>query len=296
MPLRCVASSLARPRTSKTRTLFTSSRWSRCSPGSGSAPTASRRARTAPTRPSAQLGEHTGLAVFLGARDGADRLHHQLRLQPHHRAVPVGRRRLRRRHASCSARASGVVSGAALLVDYVLTITISIASGADAIFSFLPPAWLRGLQARRSRFVGRSALLTMMNLRGVKESVTALVPIFVIFLVTHAIVLIVLAIGGHVGEIAAVTAEVTSNVSDTFAGARHVRHAEALRPRVFARRRHLHRDRGRLQRRRASCASRGSRPPSARWCSWPRRWRSPRGGILLCYLLVHADARRRARR
>src|SRR3954464_6234177 len=32
----------------------------------------------------------------------------------------------------------GVVSGAALLVDYVLTITISIASGADAIFSFLP--------------------------------------------------------------------------------------------------------------------------------------------------------------
>src|SRR3954454_14847888 len=37
--------------------------------------------------------------------------------------------------------AAGVISGAALLVDYVLTITISIASGADAIFSFLPPAW-----------------------------------------------------------------------------------------------------------------------------------------------------------
>src|SRR5215831_4972528 len=36
----------------------------------------------------------------------------------------------------------GVLSGAALLVDYVLTITISIASGADAIFSFLPAAWL----------------------------------------------------------------------------------------------------------------------------------------------------------
>src|SRR5689334_11723808 len=34
---------------------------------------------------------------------------------------------------------AGVVSGSALLVDYVLTITISIASGADAIFSFLPP-------------------------------------------------------------------------------------------------------------------------------------------------------------
>src|SRR5439155_24462105 len=32
----------------------------------------------------------------------------------------------------------GVVSGCALLVDYVLTISISIASGGDAIFSFVP--------------------------------------------------------------------------------------------------------------------------------------------------------------
>src|SRR5258708_10643606 len=36
----------------------------------------------------------------------------------------------------------GLVSGCALVVDYVLTIAISIASGADAIFSFLPVAWL----------------------------------------------------------------------------------------------------------------------------------------------------------
>src|SRR5438094_1377064 len=36
----------------------------------------------------------------------------------------------------------GVVSGCALLVDYVLTIAISIASGADALFSLLPPVWL----------------------------------------------------------------------------------------------------------------------------------------------------------
>ena len=32
----------------------------------------------------------------------------------------------------------GLISGCALLIDYVLTISISIASGADAIFSFLP--------------------------------------------------------------------------------------------------------------------------------------------------------------
>src|ERR1700733_10518109 len=36
----------------------------------------------------------------------------------------------------------GLVSGCALIVDYVLTVAISIASGADAIFSFLPGSWL----------------------------------------------------------------------------------------------------------------------------------------------------------
>ena len=37
---------------------------------------------------------------------------------------------------------AGVVSGSALVIDYVLTITISVAAGADAIFSFLPPEGL----------------------------------------------------------------------------------------------------------------------------------------------------------
>src|SRR6266705_4685246 len=36
---------------------------------------------------------------------------------------------------------AGLVSGCALVIDYVLTISISIASGADAIFSFLPIHW-----------------------------------------------------------------------------------------------------------------------------------------------------------
>jgi amino acid transporter len=35
----------------------------------------------------------------------------------------------------------GVVSGSALVVDYLLTITLSICSGVDAILSFLPLAW-----------------------------------------------------------------------------------------------------------------------------------------------------------
>src|SRR4051812_16732944 len=37
----------------------------------------------------------------------------------------------------------GLVSGSALLVDYVLTITVSVASGIDAVYSFLPEGWLQ---------------------------------------------------------------------------------------------------------------------------------------------------------
>ena len=46
---------------------------------------------------------------------------------------------------------AGVVGGSALVVDYILTIAISVASGCDAIFSFLPPEWARARLARWSR-------------------------------------------------------------------------------------------------------------------------------------------------
>ena len=85
---------------------------------------------------------------------------------------------------------AGVVSGSALLVDYVLTITISIAAAGDALFSFLPPAW-HG--ARLPVEFGFILLLTTLNIRGVRESVLALLPVFLLFLVTH-----VLVIGGGI--------------------------------------------------------------------------------------------------
>jgi amino acid transporter len=107
----------------------------------------------------------------------------------------------------------GVVSGAALLVDYVLTITISIASGADAIFSFLPPQSL--VYKLPFSFLGLG-VLAIMNVRGVKESVSSLVPIFGLFVVTHVILLAV-ALGSHVGDVASVGAEVHANVARTAA-------------------------------------------------------------------------------
>jgi amino acid transporter len=76
----------------------------------------------------------------------------------------------------------GVVSGSALLIDYVLTITISIASGADAIFSFLPPHWYS--YKFEFAIIGVLVLL-ILNLRGIKEAVMPLVPVFLLFIVTH---------------------------------------------------------------------------------------------------------------
>jgi amino acid transporter len=81
---------------------------------------------------------------------------------------------------------AGVVSGAALLVDYMLTITVSIVACGDAIFSFLPAAW----QQYKIPFdIFAILLLIVLNLRGVKESVTFLAPIFVVFVVTHLLMI-----------------------------------------------------------------------------------------------------------
>ncbi len=82
---------------------------------------------------------------------------------------------------------AGVVSGSALVVDYVLTITVSVASGVDAIFSFLPPAW-QGHKVPTDLAI--LLLLLVLNLRGVKESIKVLLPIFLVFLATHLLLIL----------------------------------------------------------------------------------------------------------
>ena len=95
---------------------------------------------------------------------------------------------------------AGVVSGSALLVDYVLTIAVSIAAGADQIFSVLPHEWVAAKLLVEALVIG---LLVVMNLRGVKESVTLLAPIFGVFVLTHAI-LIFGGLAQHAGQVPAV--------------------------------------------------------------------------------------------
>ncbi|MFI5308545.1 MAG: APC family permease, partial [Polyangiales bacterium] len=153
------------------------------------------------------LGEHTGLAVFLAFATaftvfvisyGYSRIIEQF---------PSGGGGYIVASKLLGPRV-GVVSGSALLVDYVLTITVSVASGADAVFSFLPSS----LQSYKiEAALAATLVLTVLNIRGVKESVTALVPIFLTFLATHALMLAV-AIFGHLGQLGTTASHVTSSL------------------------------------------------------------------------------------
>ena len=105
-------------------------------------------------------------------------------------------------------RPAGVVSGCALLVDYVLTITTSVAAAGDALFGLIDPAWM---VCKVPAELAALIVLIVLNLRGVKESVLILLPIFILFLITHT-----LLIGGvlllNVGEVSDVAQKVVTEV------------------------------------------------------------------------------------
>jgi amino acid transporter len=97
---------------------------------------------------------------------------------------------------------AGAVAGSALVIDMVLTIAISIASGMDAIFSYLPTEWHAWKISIATLVI---VALVVVNLRGVKESVSVLAPIFMLFLLTHAIILVT-AVVQNMGNVPAVVA------------------------------------------------------------------------------------------
>lgn len=105
-----------------------------------------------------------------------------------------------------------MVSGSALIIDYVLTITISVSSGADALFSFFPIQW----QFLKLTFALTGVcFLILLNLRGVKESVLSLTPIFVIFIVTHIFV-ILYGIITHSSNFTEVAGKTYQEINSTF--------------------------------------------------------------------------------
>lgn len=132
------------------------------------------------------LGDHTGLALFLAIATAITVFVIAVSYNQVIELFPTGGGGYKV-STSLLGRRFGLVSGAALLVDYVLTIAISIAAGVDAMFSLAPAAW-NFLRPEASLLF--LAILVVLNLRGVKESIKFLLPIFIGFVLTHAFLIL----------------------------------------------------------------------------------------------------------
>lgn len=81
----------------------------------------------------------------------------------------------------------GLIAGCALILDYVLTVSISVAAGVEALASLLPlgfhsyKLWAEVLVV---------AVLIVLNLRGMKEAIRVLLPIFLGFVATHLVLIV----------------------------------------------------------------------------------------------------------
>ncbi|MBK9375122.1 MAG: APC family permease [Holophagales bacterium] len=110
-------------------------------------------------------------------------------------------------------KGAGVVSGSALVVDYAMTIAMQVAASVAALCSLAPR-----VVTQKEQLVLALILVTfliILNLRGVKESVLVLVPIFLLFLVTH-VLLIAFGIGGHASAMPEVVAATARETRETW--------------------------------------------------------------------------------
>jgi amino acid transporter len=138
------------------------------------------------------LGAHTHLGLFMAVATAATVFIISLAYNQVIELFPTGGGGYRVATSLIGPRA-GLVSGAGLIVDYVLTIAISVASGVDALFSLLPPG---AAVFKLPTELSLVAVLLVLNLRGMRESITILLPIFLGFFVTHTL-LIAYGILGH---------------------------------------------------------------------------------------------------
>ncbi|HEV8552983.1 MAG TPA: APC family permease [Casimicrobiaceae bacterium] len=138
------------------------------------------------------LGAHTHLGLFMAIATAATVFIISLAYNQVIELFPTGGGGYRVATSLIGPRA-GLVSGAALIVDYVLTIAISVASGVDALFSLLP---MSAGAFKLGTELSLVAVLLVMNLRGMKESIKILLPIFLGFFLTHTF-LIAYGILGH---------------------------------------------------------------------------------------------------
>ena len=132
------------------------------------------------------LGEHTQLGLYLALATAATVFVIALAYNQVIELFPTGGGGYRVATRLIGPYA-GLISGAALILDYVLTISISVASGVDALFSLLP---IRFQPYKLATEVGLAVALVLLNLRGMKEAIVVLLPIFLGFILTHAFLIV----------------------------------------------------------------------------------------------------------
>ena len=142
------------------------------------------------------LGAHTDLAVFLAIATAITVVIISLAYSQVIELFPDGGGGYRVASTLISPKA-GLVAGSAIIVDYVLMIAISVASGTDALFSSFPSEWQPFKVGVESILI---IFLAYLNLRGMKESIKILLPIFMCFVVSHLLV-IIYGIGSHASGI-----------------------------------------------------------------------------------------------
>lgn len=140
----------------------------------------------------AALAGHTQLAVFLALATGITVFIIALAYIQVIELMPNGGGGYRVASKLLGPRA-GLVAGSALIVDYILTIAISVSSAVDSFFSVLPIEWQPYKIYIKFLLV---IILSQMNLRGAKESIKVLMPVFLGFIALH-VLLIVYGVGSH---------------------------------------------------------------------------------------------------
>ncbi len=95
--------------------------------------------------------------------------------------------------------APSLVAGASLLIDYILTVAVSIAAGVSAIISI--PTFRDLAQHRVLLCLALIALVTMMNLRGIKESGRIFAVPTYLYIVSLSVMLGIALVKGLMGDL-----------------------------------------------------------------------------------------------
>ncbi len=152
-----------------------------------------------PERSYVALGSHTEFAPLLALATSASVIVISLACSQILQIFPTGGGSYKIASQQLGPR-FGLVSGCAQVVDYVLTIAVSLASGADALFSLLP---MSAQPFKVAAEIGTTVLLVVLNLRGLQESVRFLAPIVIGFVALH-LFLILFGISSEAGGLSGI--------------------------------------------------------------------------------------------